>query len=83
MPHVITAPCFGCKNKQCIKVCPVDAFHEGEKMLFINPSTCIDCTKCVAECPVEAIFADEDVPEEWKDFVELNAEMAPQCPEIK
>jgi ferredoxin len=60
----------------------MDSFREGEKMLYIDPESCIDCDACVPECPVEAIFYEEKVPAEWRDFIALNAEMAPQCPPI-
>jgi len=82
MTHVVTEPCFGCKYTDCVVVCPVDCFREGEQMLYIDPDECIDCQQCVSECPVEAIFQDDDVPEQWRDFIQLNAEMAKQCPEI-
>ena len=82
MTHVVTDHCFGCKYTDCVVVCPVDCFHEGEQMLYINPEECIDCQQCVAECPVEAIFHEDDVPDEWRGFIELNAEMAPHCPQI-
>ena len=82
MTFVVTSPCFGCKYTDCVVVCPVDAFREGEKILYIDPEVCIDCNMCVPECPVEAIFAEDDVPEGEKDFIALNAEMAPQCPPI-
>jgi ferredoxin len=82
MAHLVTQPCFGCKYTDCVLVCPVDAFREGEQMLFIDPEACIDCGLCVPECPVEAIFLDDDVPEEWREFVALNAEMSPLCPPI-
>jgi ferredoxin len=82
MTFVVTAPCFGCKYTDCVDACPVDAFHEGEQMLYIHPEECIDCDACVPECPVEAIFAEADVPNEYKDFIALNAELAPQCPTI-
>ena len=79
MTHVVCEPCFGCKYTDCVVVCPVECFYEGEKMLYIHPDECIDCEACVPECPVEAIFHEDNVPEEWKDFTALNAEMAPQC----
>ena len=82
MAYVVTAPCFGCKYTDCVVVCPMDCFHEGDQMLYIDPIPCIDCDACRAECPVEAIFADDDVPPEWTDFVQLNAEMAPKTPSI-
>lgn len=80
--HVVTGTCFGCKYTDCVLVCPVDAFREGEQMLYIDPEVCIDCALCVAECPVEAIFQAKDVPEDQTPFIELNAEMSKQCPEI-
>jgi ferredoxin len=82
MAFVVTQPCFGCKYTDCVVVCPCDCFHEGEKMLYILPDECIDCGACEPECPVEAIFHEDAVPEAWRDFIALNAEMAPQCPQI-
>ena len=82
MTYVVTEPCFGCKYTDCVVVCPVDCFREGEKMLYIDPTECIDCGQCVTECPVEAIFKDDDVPDQWLGFIELNAEMAPKCPPV-
>jgi ferredoxin len=61
---------------------PPDCFREGERMLFIDPDECIDCDACRAECPVEAIFPEDEVPEAWKEFVALNREMAATCPQI-
>jgi ferredoxin len=82
MTHVVCEPCFDCKYTDCVVVCPVECFYEGERILYIHPDECIDCEACVPECPVEAIFHEDNVPEEWKDFTALNAEMAPQCPVI-
>jgi ferredoxin len=82
MAHVVCQPCYECKYTDCVAVCPVDCFREGEKMLYIDPDECIDCEACVPECPVEAIYLDENVPEEWQEYVELNAEMAVQCEPI-
>jgi len=82
MAHVVTSRCFGCKYTDCVVVCPVDAFREGEQMLYIDPEICICCDQCIPECPVDAIFAEDDVPEAEKGFIQLNAEMAPTCPEI-
>jgi ferredoxin len=82
MTHVVAEPCFGCKYTDCVVVCPVECFYEGEQMLYIHPDECIDCEACVPECPVEAIFHEDNLPEEWKPFKELNAEMSPQCPVI-
>ncbi len=82
MTHVVTEPCFGCKSMKCLTVCPTDSFRESENMLFIDPESCIDCFACSAECPVEAIFQEDDVPDKWTEYIALNAEMAPQCPEV-
>jgi ferredoxin len=82
MTFVVCEPCFNCKDTDCVEVCPVDAFHEGENMLYINPETCIDCDACVPVCPEEAIFEEGEVPEAWDEFTVLNAEMCEQCPEI-
>lgn len=82
MAFVVTEPCFGCKYTDCVTVCPVDCFHEGEQMLFIDPLECIDCGACAPECPVEAIFFEDDVPDPWREYIELNAEMAEQFPQI-
>ena len=82
MAYVVTEPCFGCKYTDCVVVCPVDCFREGDQMLFIDPEECICCEACLPECPVEAIFSEDDVPEVWRDFVALNREMAPKCPPI-
>ena len=82
MTFVVTEPCLGCKYTDCVVVCPVEAFREGEQMLYIDPDECICCAACVSECPVEAIFHEDNVPAEWKDYIALNAEMAPQCPQI-
>ena len=72
MAHVITEPCTDCKYTDCVEVCPVNCFYEGPNRLFINPDECIDCRACVPVCPVEAIFAEEDVPEKWKSYIEVD-----------
>ncbi len=82
MTYVVTEPCVGCKYTDCVVVCPCDCFREGEKMLYIDPTECVDCDACVSECPVEAIFHEDNVPAEWREFIALNAEMAAQCPPI-
>ncbi len=82
MAFVVTEPCFGCKYTNCVVVCPCDCFREGEQMLYIDPDECIDCGACASECPVSAIYPDDDVPEAWTDFVALNREMAATCPPI-
>lgn len=76
MTYVVTEACVKCKYTDCVEVCPVDCFHEGPNFLVIDPDECIDCTLCVAECPVEAICAEDDVPADQQDFIALNAELA-------
>jgi ferredoxin len=76
MTYVVTETCIKCKYTDCVDVCPVDCFREGPNMLVIDPDECIDCTLCVAECPVEAIFAEDDVPDAQREFIQLNAELA-------
>jgi ferredoxin len=76
MAYYITETCIDVKDKACVEVCPVDCIHpidgEGEPMLYIEPDECIDCGACEPECPVEAIFAEEDMPEDQGRFVEIN-----------
>ena len=79
MTYIVNANCIKCKYTDCVVVCPMECFHEGEQMLYIHPEECIDCEACVPECPVEAIFHEDNVPEEWADFTALNAELATQC----
>lgn len=74
MTHVICEPCIDVKDKACVDVCPVDCIHEGEDQLFIDPEECIDCQQCVPACPVEAIFAEDEVPEKWESYTKKNAE---------
>ena len=76
MTYVVTENCIQCKFTDCVDVCPVDCFVEGPNFLAINPDECIDCTLCVAECPAEAIFAEDDVPADQQDFIALNARLA-------
>jgi len=81
MAYVIALPCIGVKDSACIAVCPMDCIHPkpGEAgftdadQLYIDPANCIDCHLCVDECPVRAIFPQDDLPQEWKHFIEKNA----------
>lgn len=82
MAYVVTEACIRCKYTDCVDVCPVDCFHEGENFLVIDPEECIDCTLCVAECPVEAIYAEDDVPADQQAYIALNAELSKQWPVI-
>ena len=83
MAYIVAEPCVMCKFTDCVAACPVDCFHEGENMLVIDPDECIDCGACVPECPVEAIFEESEVPEEWEDYIELNARLSPGWPVIE
>ena len=74
MAYIVAEPCVDCKYTDCAAVCPVEAFHELEDRLYINPDTCIDCDACLPECPVEAIYADMSLPEEYAEWTEKNAE---------
>ena len=73
MAHVVTDKCRGCKFTDCAEVCPVACFYELDNQLVIHPEDCIDCTACVAECPVEAIYAEADLPGEFQSNTEFNA----------
>jgi NAD-dependent dihydropyrimidine dehydrogenase PreA subunit len=77
MTYVITEPCIDVLDKSCVEVCPVDCIHydEGEdRMLYIDPDECIDCGACEPACPVTAIFAEDDVPDDMKEYTSLNAQ---------
>ena len=82
MAHVVTSKCLGCKFTDCVEVCPVACFYELDGQLVIHPEDCIDCTACVSECPVEAIFSEEEIPDGQESFLKLNAELAKKWPVI-
>ena len=82
MTHVVVETCIKCKYTDCVDVCPVDCFREGPNMLSIDPDECIDCAVCIPECPVNAIYAEEDVPEDQRDFIPLNVELSKIWPSI-
>ena len=82
MTHVVTDACIKCKYTDCVDVCPVDCFKEGPNMLVIDPDECIDCAVCIPECPVNAIYAEDDLPEDQKELTALNAELAKVWPTI-
>jgi NAD-dependent dihydropyrimidine dehydrogenase PreA subunit len=75
MPYIITEPCIDIKDKSCVDVCPVDCIYEGEKMLYIHPDECIDCGACEPECPVTAIFPEEDVPAAQQQYIQINRDV--------
>ncbi len=82
MTYVVCEPCIKCKCTDCVDVCPVDCFHEGENFLVIDPDECIDCGACVPECPVDAIFEEDEIPEKWTDYTELNVKLTALWPVI-
>ena len=83
MTFVVGENCIKCKYTDCVEVCPVDCFYEGPNFLVIHPDECIDCALCVPECPVNAIFTEDDLPADQKEFLQLNAELATIWPNIK
>ena len=82
MTFVVTEACIKCKLTDCVEVCPVDCFHEGPNFLVIDPDDCIDCTLCEPECPVEAIFSEDELPAGQEHFLQLNADLSPDWPVI-
>ena len=82
MAYVVAEPCVKCKYTDCVAVCPVDCFKEGVNFLVIDPDECIDCGACEPECPTEAIFLDEDLPDKWSEYIEINARLAKGWPVI-
>ncbi len=76
MAHVVTSNCEGCRFTDCVTVCPVDCFHGDDNMLYIDPEECIDCGACIEECPVQAIYAEEDVPASEEKWIGINAARA-------
>lgn len=76
MTFIVTEACIKCKYTDCVDVCPVDCFREGPNFLVIDPEECIDCAVCVAECPVDAIFSDEDIPDDQQVFIAINMELS-------
>ena len=82
MTYVVTEACVKCKYTDCVNVCPVDCFKVGPNFLVIDPDECIDCAVCVPECPVDAIYAEEDLPPDQLEFVQINRELALLWPSI-
>jgi ferredoxin len=82
MAFVVTDNCIRCKYTDCVAVCPADAFYEGPNFLVINPDDCIDCDLCPVECPAGAIYQEDEVPANQKEFIELNAHLSQIWPRI-
>ena len=82
MTHVVTESCIKCRYTDCVDVCPVDCFRKGPNFLVIDPDECIDCAVCIPECPVNAIYAEEDVPVTQQKFTQINAKLAKLWPSI-
>ncbi|TAK51553.1 MAG: ferredoxin family protein [Gammaproteobacteria bacterium] len=80
MTTVVTDNCIRCRFTDCVVVCPVDCFHFDDEMLYIDPEVCIDCNACIAECPVEAIYEQADLPADKRAWIAINAERAPGLP---
>lgn len=76
MTYVVCEPCVNCKHGDCVDACPVDCFYQDDKMLYINPDECIDCDACARFCPVDAIYIEEEVPEQWQNYIAINADFA-------
>ena len=70
--YVIAQPCVDLKDRACVDECPVDCIYEGKRMLYIHPDECVDCGACEPVCPVEAIFYEDDTPEQWKEYYDAN-----------
>ncbi|MEO0436212.1 MAG: ferredoxin FdxA [Pseudomonadota bacterium] len=82
MAFVVGEDCINCKHTDCVEVCPVDCFYEGPNTLVINPDECIDCALCEPECPIDAIYSEDELPEDQIIFRELNAELSQVWPNI-
>ena len=82
MTYVVTENCIRCKYTDCVDVCPVDCFHEGERFLVIDPEVCIDCGVCVPECPVEAIVEESKLRPDQMPLLAINAELSKTWPVI-
>ena len=82
MTHVVTDACIKCKYTDCVDVCPVDCFKEGPDFLVIDPDECIDCAVCIPECPVNAIYADTDLPTTFQPFLDINERLSKQWPTL-
>ena len=82
MTTFVTDNCKGCRFTDCVAVCPVECFHYDDDMLYIDPEVCIDCSACIPECPVQAIFEGDDYPEDKEEWIAINAERVKDLPII-
>ena len=82
MAFVVGENCINCKHTDCVEVCPVDCFYEGPNFFVIHPDECIDCALCEPECPVNAIYSEDELPADQAAFIELNSELSKQWPNI-
>ena len=82
MTFVVGENCINCKHTDCVEVCPVDCFYEGPNFLVIHPDECIACALCEPECPVNAIFSEDELPDDQKEFIEINKDLAEKWPNI-
>lgn len=82
MTYVVTDNCIKCLYTDCVEVCPVDCFHIGPNFMVIDPDECIDCTLCEPECPAEAIFAEDELPDGMENYIALNEELSREWPVI-
>ena len=82
MTFIVTDSCIRCKYTDCVEVCPVDCFYEGPNFLVIHPDECIDCALCEPQCPVNAIYSEDELPDDQKEFLEINRRLAEQWPNI-
>lgn len=76
MTYIVGEGCINCKHTDCVEVCPVDCFYEGSNFMVIDPDECIDCALCEPECPEDAIYSEDETPQDQEVFLELNAELA-------
>ena len=82
MTYLVNDDCIKCKHMDCVEVCPVDCFYEGENMLVIHPDECIDCGVCEPECPVDAIYSEDELPPDQIPFIEINERLSQEWPNI-
>ena len=82
MTYIVNDKCIKCKLTDCVEVCPVDCFYEGPNFLVINPNECIDCGLCEPECPVDAIFSEDELPADQIKFIEINEQLSKEWPNI-